>query len=368
VARRGDGEIFSNLWYDELHWCFPFKVILEINSIVNHRSSIFVPDNLSSPTPFLGVLQSSTTLQPYDVTPLDLVVRRKQTADESRCTSRAQSPAYSDDIGIDTGSEIGSPVSNRKQYGGGLSPVSDPVSPPLFGSETDSDAGNHLSPTLGPVGLFTDSANDDRNFSFPCRRPAAETLYTGVLDSAYNSAIYQNLIYQNLTEALPLNVKSENVPTAAVDDAPILLTTLPNKLTTSGFQSGATVEYTYETFISTDGRSRHRKVSALHRASTKHDASVTPSNADVAAPSPVDRQIDIAPLELQQQQQQPQHSVPRYTCSECGRHYATSSNLSRHKQTHRSLTGQHVRTCPHCDKPYVSMPALAMHLLTHDLK
>ena len=66
--------------------------------------------------------------------------------------------------------------------------------------------------------------------------------------------------------------------------------------------------------------------------------------------------------------QQPQHSLPRYTCSECGRHYATSSNLSRHKQTHRSLTGQHARTCPHCDKPYVSMPALAMHLLTHDLK
>ena len=59
---------------------------------------------------------------------------------------------------------------------------------------------------------------------------------------------------------------------------------------------------------------------------------------------------------------------PKYSCEECGRHYATSSNLSRHKQTHRSLSGQHARQCPHCRKVYVSMPALAMHILTHDLK
>ena len=56
-------------------------------------------------------------------------------------------------------------------------------------------------------------------------------------------------------------------------------------------------------------------------------------------------------------------------CSECGRQYATSSNLSRHKQTHRSLAdSRYARACPHCHKTYVSMPALAMHVLTHDLK
>ncbi|XP_027842588.1 transcriptional repressor scratch 2-like [Aphis gossypii] len=57
----------------------------------------------------------------------------------------------------------------------------------------------------------------------------------------------------------------------------------------------------------------------------------------------------------------------RYTCTDCGKHYATSSNLSRHKQTHRSLDSQSAKRCNACGKAYVSMPALAMHLLTHKL-
>ncbi|KAK9751944.1 Zinc finger, C2H2 type [Popillia japonica] len=57
----------------------------------------------------------------------------------------------------------------------------------------------------------------------------------------------------------------------------------------------------------------------------------------------------------------------RYTCCLCGKQYATSSNLSRHKQTHRSLDSQSAKKCMTCGKAYVSMPALAMHVLTHKL-
>ncbi|XP_061641446.1 transcriptional repressor scratch 2-like [Phyllopteryx taeniolatus] len=57
-----------------------------------------------------------------------------------------------------------------------------------------------------------------------------------------------------------------------------------------------------------------------------------------------------------------------HVCGECGKCYATSSNLSRHKQTHRSPDSRQARKCPTCRKLYVSMPALSMHMLTHDLK
>merc|ERR1712012_1007178 len=87
---------------------------------------------------------------------------------------------------------------------------------------------------------------------------------------------------------------------------------------------GKTTAYTYEAFFASDGRSKKVPVTA-------------------------------------------EESKPKYTCSECGKHYATSSNLSRHRQTHRTLDSGNAKKCQICNKMYVSMPALSMHVLTHNL-
>ncbi|KAI8038984.1 protein snail homolog Sna [Drosophila gunungcola] len=55
-----------------------------------------------------------------------------------------------------------------------------------------------------------------------------------------------------------------------------------------------------------------------------------------------------------------------HICPECGKKYSTSSNLARHRQTHRSIMDKKARHCPYCEKVYVSMPAYSMHVRTHN--
>lgn len=49
-----------------------------------------------------------------------------------------------------------------------------------------------------------------------------------------------------------------------------------------------------------------------------------------------------------------------HVCEDCGKSYTTASNLTRHRQTHRSILDKKARKCPHCDRIYVSSPAFNM--------
>ena len=55
-----------------------------------------------------------------------------------------------------------------------------------------------------------------------------------------------------------------------------------------------------------------------------------------------------------------------HMCPDCGKRYSTSSNLARHRQTHRSMNDKKAKKCPYCEKVYVSMPAYSMHVRTHN--
>jgi len=103
----------------------------------------------------------------------------------------------------------------------------------------------------------------------------------------------------------------------------------------SAFQDGVTIGYTYDAFFVSDGRSRRRGNHAATSASSPIGRHHQQQSASSSSSSPAHRQGQTR---------------QRYTCAECGKHYATSSNLSRHKQTHRSLDSQQARHCPHCGK------------------
>ncbi|KAL5021106.1 hypothetical protein ScPMuIL_000261 [Solemya velum] len=59
--------------------------------------------------------------------------------------------------------------------------------------------------------------------------------------------------------------------------------------------------------------------------------------------------------------------VSRYQCDGCKKSYSTYSGLCKHKQFHCALDAKKEFSCKYCDKTYVSLGALKMHIRTHTL-
>jgi len=215
-----------------------------------------------------------------------------------------------------------------------VSPLSgSPDSSPAGASDTGIETGSDVSSSCG------DAAYQTRFTVVPAATVTPSPLHPDVKpepDSAYRPACELTDLVRGTSRSVTPMLTQSFQPSPVV--------------ARSDFQLGVTVGYTYEAFIATDGRSRRRKTAEAPQGDEQHQAAAG-LDVNAVATTTVERRAS-----------------GRYACSECGRHYATSSNLSRHKQTHRSLDSRYARTCPHCHKPYVSMPALAMHVLTHDLK
>ena len=64
-------------------------------------------------------------------------------------------------------------------------------------------------------------------------------------------------------------------------------------------------------------------------------------------------------------------SSPRYQCNFCNKSYSTYSGLSKHQQFHcaanEDSAAKKTFSCKHCEKVYVSLGALKMHIRTHTL-
>nr|AWV91647.1 snail [Branchiostoma lanceolatum] len=57
----------------------------------------------------------------------------------------------------------------------------------------------------------------------------------------------------------------------------------------------------------------------------------------------------------------------RYQCPQCAKSYSTYSGLTKHKQFHCVTQSKKAFNCKYCDKVYVSLGALKMHIRTHTL-
>ncbi|KAK6174790.1 hypothetical protein SNE40_018003 [Patella caerulea] len=75
----------------------------------------------------------------------------------------------------------------------------------------------------------------------------------------------------------------------------------------------------------------------------------------------------VPELELTEKKKSKENEPIRYQCDSCKKSYSTFSGLSKHKQFHCASQIKKEFNCKYCDKTYVSLGALKMHIRTHTL-
>lgn len=72
-------------------------------------------------------------------------------------------------------------------------------------------------------------------------------------------------------------------------------------------------------------------------------------------------------LDLSSKRRNREGEPTRYQCDGCNKSYSTFSGLSKHKQFHCTSQVKKEFSCKYCEKTYVSLGALKMHIRTHTL-